>query len=350
MIVLWRTDERLRCVFDLVITDKKGASLKYIKIIGLALLSVAFNTIAFSAQTGAYPTKPIRLVLAFAPGGGADINARTISKPLAQILGQPVIIDYKPGGGGTLAATIVANAAPDGYTLLYATPGQQMTNPHLIDKLPYDPARAFKAVSQTVEGSNALVVNKNLPVSNVAELIALAKAEPGKINFASSGIGSSSHLAGELFKSMAGIDIVHVPYKGSGAAVTELIGGSVQMTIDTVSVYLQHIKANELKAIGISTLGRNPALPDVPPIADTLPGFQAAPVNYITAPATTPDDIILKLNRAINEVLQMPAVLEKFAANGATGQGGTPEQMEALIKTESAKWEKLIRSSKAQAN
>jgi tripartite-type tricarboxylate transporter receptor subunit TctC len=289
-------------------------------------------------------------VLGFSPGGGADINARTISVPLSQILGQQVIIDYKPGGGGTLAATIVANAAPDGYTLLYATPGQQMTNPHLMDKLPYDPVRAFKAVSQTVEGSNVLVVNKNLPVNTVAELIALAKAEPGKINFASSGIGSSSHLAGELFKSMAGIDIVHIPYKGSGPALNELMGGSVQMTIDTVSVYLQHIKVGELKAIAISTLSRNPALPDLPLIADTLPNFQAAPVNYITAPAATPDEIILKLNRAINDVLQMPTVVEKFVANGATAKGGTPEQMETLIRTESAKWEKIIRSSQAQAN
>lgn len=324
--------------------------MRLLKKIGSGLLTVSMSIAPIFALADNYPSKPIRLVLAFSPGGGADINARTITDPLSQKLGQPVIIDYKPGGGGTLAAMVVANAAPDGYTLLYATPGQQMTNPHLMDKLPYDPVRAFKAVSQTVEGGNVLVVNKNLPVSDVAELIALAKSEPGKINFASSGIGSSSHLAGELFKSMAGIDIVHVPYKGSGAAVTELIGGSVQMTIDTVSVYLQHIKAGELKAIGISTLSRNPALPDVPLIADTLPGFQAAPVNYITAPAVTPDDIILKLNKAINEVLQMPSVQEKFAANGATGKGGTPEQMQALIQSESAKWKKIIRASQAQAN
>ena len=321
-----------------------------LKIVELTVVTVALTITSFFALADSYPNKPIRLVLAFSPGGGADINARTISGPLSQLLGQPVIIDYKPGGGGTLAATIVANAAPDGYTLLYATPGQQMTNPHLMDKLPYDPVRAFKAVSQTVQGSNVLVVNKNLPVNTVAELIGLAKAEPGKINFASSGIGSSSHLAGELFKSMAGIDIVHIPYKGSGPAVTELMGGSVQMTIDTVSVYLQHIKAGELKALGISTLSRNPALPEVPVIADTLPGFQAAPVNYITAPAATPDEIVLKLNRAINDVLQMPEVIEKFLANGATAKGGTPEEMETLIKTESAKWEKLIRSSQARAN
>ena len=173
----------------------------------------AFSATAL-AQQQAYPSKPIRLVLPFAAGGGADNNARIIAEPLAQRLGQPIIIDYKPGAGGTLGANIVANAAPDGYTLLYATPGQQMTNPHLMDKMPYDALKSFASVSQVIEGSNVLVVNKNLPVNSVAELIALAKAKPGTINFASSGIGSSSHLAGELFKSMAGIDIVHVPYKG----------------------------------------------------------------------------------------------------------------------------------------
>ncbi|MEI7569914.1 MAG: tripartite tricarboxylate transporter substrate-binding protein, partial [Alcaligenaceae bacterium] len=177
----------------------------------LAALFLILPALAL-AQPQPYPNKPIRLVLPFAAGGGADNNARIIAEPLAARLGQPIIIDYKPGAGGTLGANIVANALPDGYTLLYATPGQQMTNPHLMDKMPYDALKSFASVSQVIEGSNVLVVNKNLPVNSVAELIALAKAKPGTINFASSGIGSSSHLAGELFKSMAGIDIVHVPY------------------------------------------------------------------------------------------------------------------------------------------
>lgn len=302
------------------------------------------------AQPQPYPNKPIRLILPFAAGGGADNNARTMTEQLSQRLGQPIIIDYKPGAGGTLGANIVANAAPDGYTLLYATPGQQMTNPHLMDKMPYDPFKSFSSVSQVIQGSNVLVVNKNLPVNSVAELIALAKAKPGTINFASSGIGSSSHLAGELFKSMAQIEIVHVPYKGSGAAINELLGGSVQMAIDTVSVYLQHIKANNLKALAISTLERNPALPELPLIADTLPGFDAAPVNYVTAPAGTPRAIIERLNREINIVLEMPTVREQYEKNGATAKGSTPEAMEALIVSESAKWKKIIDQSRATAN
>jgi len=302
------------------------------------------------AQVQTYPNKPIRLILPFAAGGGADNNARTMTEQLSQRLGQPIIIDYKPGAGGTLGANIVANASPDGYTLLYATPGQQMTNPHLMDKMPYDPIKSFSSVSQVIQGSNVLVVNKNLPANSVAELIALAKEKPGTINFASAGIGSSSHLAGELFKTMAQIEIVHVPYKGSGAAITELLGGSVQMAIDTVSVYLPQIKANNLKALAISTLEHNPALPELPLIADTLPGFDAAPVNYVTAPAGTPRVIIERLNREINSVLEMPAVRAQYEANGATGKGSTPEAMDALIVSESAKWKKIIDQSKASAN
>jgi hypothetical protein len=316
-----------------------------------ALFSLLITLPALSStEPQTYPNKPIRLILPFSAGGGADNNARTMTELLSQRLGQPIIIDYKPGAGGTLGANIVAHASPDGYTLLYATPGQQMTTPHLMDKMPYDPLKSFSSVSQVIQGSNVLVVNKNLPVNSVAELIALAKAKPGTINFASAGIGSSSHLAGELFKAMAGVDIVHVPYKGSGAAITELLGGSVQMAIDTVSVYLPHIKANNLKALAISTLEHNPALPELPLIADTLPGFDAAPVNYVTAPAGTPRPIIERLNREINVVLALPAVREQYEKNGATGKGSTPEAMDALIVSESAKWKKIIEQSQATKN
>lgn len=331
-------------MFDLSLTRFMRRSVRALISFLLVLPALAF------AQAQSYPNKPIRLILPFAAGGGADNNARTMTELLSQRLGQPIIIDYKPGAGGTLGANIVAHAPPDGYTLLYATPGQQMTTPHLMDKMPYDPLKSFSSVSQVIQGSNVLVVNKNLPVNSVAELIALAKAKPGTINFASAGIGSSSHLAGELFKSMAGIEIVHVPYKGSGAAITELLGGSVQIAIDTVSVYLPHIKANNLKALAISTLEHNPALPDLPLIADTLPGFDAAPVNYVTAPAGTPRAIIERLNRDINIVLALPSVREQYEKNGATAKGSTPEAMDALIISESAKWKKIIEQAQATKN
>ncbi len=314
-------------------------------LIGAFAILSAFNTSVTLAVD--YPNKPIKLIVPFAPGGGADNTARIISEPMSKRLGQTVVIEYKPGAGGVIGAAFVATAPKDGYTLLYATPGQQMTAPYLMDKMPYDAGTAFSPVIQLIEGSNVLVVNKDLPVNSVKELIAYAKANPNKINFASSGIGSSSHLAGELFKSMAGVNIEHVPYKGSGAAVSEVIGGSVQMSIDSMSVYLAHIKAGAVKALGVSTLGRNPALPELPPIADTLKGYSAFPINYITAPAGTSPEIISKLNQALNEVLAMPAVRERLIATGLTVKGGTPQEMAATIHSESAKWKKVIEQSKA---
>lgn len=314
-------------------------------LVGAFAIFSALNTSIALAQD--YPNKPIRLIVPFAPGGGADNTARIISEPLSKRLGQPVIIEYKPGAGGVIGAAFVATSPKDGYTLLYATPGQQMTAPYLMDKMPYDAATAFSSVIQLIDGSNVLVVNKDLPVNSVKELIAYAKANPNKVNFASSGIGSSSHLAGELFKSMAGINIEHVPYKGSGAAVTEVVGGSVQMSIDSLSVYQAHIKAGTVKALGVSTLSRNPALPELPPIADTLKGYSASPINYITVPAGTPPAIIAKLNKELNEVLKMPDVRQRLIATGLEVKGGTPAEMDEIVRTESAKWKKVIEQSKA---
>jgi len=306
------------------------------------------HALANAAWAQSYPTKPIRMIVPFAPGGGADYYARILSEPLSKRLGQPIIIDNKGGAGGTLGADLVAHSAPDGYTLLYTTPGQQMVNPHLVAKLPYDALNDLTAVAQLSVSTTILLVHKDFPVTSVAELIAYAKAHPGKINFASAGIGASSHLGGELFKSMAGIDIVHVPYKGSGPAVADVIGGRVQMTIDSGSVYMPHIKSGAVRALGVSSLDRNPSLPDTPPIADTLPGYEASTVNYITAPARTPKAIIDQLNREINAVLQMPTVQAQYLANVSIAKGSTPEQMEALIRSESAKWKKVIEFSGAR--
>lgn len=295
-----------------------------------------------------YPFKPIRLIVPFAPGGGSDNAARIVSDALSKRLNQSIVIDNKPGGGGTLAATYVVNSKPDGYTLLYATAGQQMINPHLMAKLPYDPVHGLIAVSQLLEATNVLVVNKDLPVASVEELISLAKSRPGQINFASSGIGGTSHLAGELFKSMAGIDIVHVPYKGSGLAMTDLIGGAVQMTIDNISVYLPHMKSGAVRLLAVATLDRSPSLPETPPIAKTLPGFDASPINYISVPAGTPRPIIDRLNKEVNAVLHMPEIQSRFLAMGSTLKGGSPEQMEAVIRADSAKWKKVIELSGAK--
>ncbi|RYY94432.1 MAG: tripartite tricarboxylate transporter substrate binding protein, partial [Comamonadaceae bacterium] len=246
----------------------------------LAGLLLAACSLGAAAQD--YPNRPLRLVVPFAPGGGADIVARAVAAPLAKRLGQPVVVDNKPGGGATLGADIVAKAPADGYTLLYTTPGPQMANPYLMAKLPYDPVRDLVPVSEVAIVPNVLVVNKDVPARTIAEFIAYAKANPGKVNFASAGQGASSHLAGELFKQSAGVFIVHIPYRGTNPALTDLLSGQVQMAIDSIAVYKPHIDSGALRALGVATAQRSPLLPQVPTIAESLKGFEAAPVNYIS--------------------------------------------------------------------
>lgn len=307
-------------------------------------IALAFNLNAAQAND-TYPDRTIRLVVPFAPGGGADFTARRFAQPLSELLKQTIVVENVPGAGGTMGANKVAKAVPDGYTLLYTTPGQQMTAPYLIENLPYDAFKDLRAVSQLTAGTNVLVVSKDFPASSVSELIEYAKKNPGKLNFASSGIGSTSHLAGELFKKMADIDIVHVPYKGSGVAASDVVSGRVQMSIDTLSVYLPHIQSGAVKALGVSTLEPNSIIPDVPPIAKTLPGFEASPVNYITAPAGTPDAIIEKLSTAIRTLAADEKLRETFATTGSRLKGSTPEEMDALIRVEQARWKDVIDSA-----
>ena len=248
-----------------------------------------------------------------------------------------------------MGADVVAKAQPDGYTLLYGTPGPQIINPYLMSKLPYDPGKDFAAITRIGVIPSVLVVPASVPAKSVKELIALAKAQPGKINFASAGIGASSHLAGELFKTMAGIDIVHVPYKGTGPALQDLLAGNVQMAIDSLSVYLPHIKSRALRVLAVSTAARSPLLPEVPPIGDTLRGFDASPMNYIAARAGTPLTIIARLNKEINAVLKLPDVRERLLGLGINPAGSTPAELDAEIRREQAKWKKVIEASGAKA-
>jgi tripartite-type tricarboxylate transporter receptor subunit TctC len=294
-----------------------------------------------------FPNQPIHLIVPFAPGGGADAGARKIAEPWAKLLGQPIVIENKPGAGGTTGASYVAHAKPDGYTLLWTTPGQQMTAPFLFKSLGYDPYKDLVPVGQTTLGANVLVVPASLPVHSVKELIDYARANPGKLGFASSGIGSTSHLSGELFKKMAGIEIFHVPYRGTGPALADLVGGQVPMSIDTLSVYWQMIEAGKVRALGVSTLKRVAAAPDIPAIAETLPGYDAFPINYITVPAGTPADVIAKLNATLNRVAQDPKVGSSFDV-GTVLKPGTPQEMDALVKSEQKKWKDLITSAGIQ--
>lgn len=313
--------------------------------LAVTLLS-SVSTQTFAAD--AYPSKPIKIVVPFAPGGAADTTARMMSEPLSRQLGQTVIIENKPGGGATIGAAYVANSAADGYTVLYTTPGPQITNPYLMAKLPYDPDKDLVPVSRVSWFPNILVVTPSLPVKSVAELIAYARANPGKVNFGSAGIGASSHLAGELFKTMANVDIAHVPYKGSAQVMQDLMGGNVQMGIDSLSVYLPNIKAGNVRALGIAMPQRSALLPEVPAIDDQLKGFDVTAVNYLSVPGGTPRAVIDRLNQAVVKVLADPALQERMIAMGMVPKSSTPEEMAKEVRTEQAKWKKVIQDSGAK--
>lgn len=289
--------------------------------------------------------RSIRLIVPFAAGGSADQTARMMAEPVGAALGQTMVVENRPGGGATLGAQMVARAAPDGLTLLYGTPGPQIINPHLMRSLPYDPVADFAPVVSVKRAPNLLCVHPSVPAANVAELIALARARPGALAFASSGVGASSHLAGEMFKFLAGVDLLHVPYRGSGPGTTELIAGNVQMSIDTLSITLPHAREGRLRALGVSTPTRSPLVPEIPAIAETLPGFDASPFNYIAAPAGTPAATIARLNAGFNQVLRDPPFRARMEALGEEPMGGTPEELAAIIAAESARWRDVIRSA-----
>jgi tripartite-type tricarboxylate transporter receptor subunit TctC len=315
----------------------------------LAAALAGLGIAAFSSHTGAqeYPARPIRLVVPFVAGGAADTTARVIAGELGPRLGQTIVVENKGGAGGSIGADAVAKAAADGYTLLYTTPGAQMTNPYLMRKLPYNAEKDFAMISKLAVVPSVLVVHNSVPVKSVAELVRYAKANPDKLSFGSSGVGATSHLGMELFAHRAGIKVAHVPYKGSSAALQDLLAGRVQLTVDSVSVYLPYIKSGQLRALGVTTPNRLPTLPDVPPIAEDLPGFDASPVNYLAAPAGTPQSIIQRLNREVKVVLEKPEVRERLLGLGIYPETSSPEAMEALVKSEAAKWKRVIEVSGA---
>ncbi len=312
-------------------------------------LLAASLTLPALARAETFPSRPVRLIVPLAAGGSADASARMLAEPLSAALGQPVVVENRPGGGGTLGAQLVARAAPDGHTLLYGTPGPQVVNPHLMRSVPYDPERDFAPVSGYKRAPNLLVVHPSLPVRSLEELIALAKAQPGKLTFSSSGIGSSSHLAGEMLKFMTGIDIIHVPYRGTGPALTDLLAGTVSMALDTMSIMLPPARAGSLRAIGVTTPRRSALAPELPALAESLPGFDAAPFNYIAATGGTPASAIARLNAAITGILNEPAFRARMAALGEEPTPSTPEELAATLRAESARWKQVIESAGIRA-
>ena len=317
---------------------------RYSLAITLATLTLGFATVAFGQD---YPVRPIRLIVPFAPGGAADTTARMVADALGKRLGQMVIVENKPGAGATVGAALVAAAAPDGYTVLYTTPGPQITNPFLMAKLSYNPDDRVP-VTRVAWFPNVLVVTRSLPVHDVQGLIDYARKNPGKVNFASAGIGASSHLSGELFKTAANIDISHVPYKGTGQAVQDLVAGNVQMAIDSLSVYLPYIKSGQVRALGIAMPERSPLLPDVPTIADQLKGFDSTAVNYLTVPKGTPQGVIDRLSREVAAVLADQELSTRMIAMGLVPRASTPAEMAAEVQAERTKWQKVIQDSGAK--
>ena len=314
-------------------------------------LAALMACVASGALAQAYPNHSIRLVVPFPAGGTTDILARDVAKKLTDALGQSVVVDNRPGAGGNIGADLVAKSPPDGYTLLMGTVGTHAINPSLYAKMPYDHIKDFVPVVLVAGVPNVLVVNPAVPVNTVADLIKLAKSKPGAINFASSGSGTSIHLSGELFKTMTGVDMTHVPYKGSSPALSDLMGGQVQIMFDNLPSSLALIKSGKLRAVAVTSLKRAPALPDVPTVSESgVPGFEASSWFGILAPAGTPAPIVAKLNAEVNKWLQSPEGKEQLLAQGAEVAGGSPDQFVAHIRAETDKWAKVVKASGAKVD
>ena len=312
-----------------------------------AAVAVSLAPLVTQAQP-AFPTKPITIIVPFSAGGTTDILARVVGLYMGTDLGQPVVVDNRAGAGGNIGGQAAARATADGYTLFMGTVGTHAINQSLYKKMPFDPIKDFAPLSRVAMVPNLLVANPSQPYKNVKEMIAYAKANPGKINFGSSGNGSSIHLSGEHFKQMAGVDMQHVPYRGSAPAVSDLLGGQISVMFDNMPSAIPHVKGGKLRALAVTTAKRSPALPDVPTIAEAgVPGYEATSWFGLLAPAGTPAPIVAKLNASILKALADPEVKKKLAEQGAEPFGEKPEQFAAFIQAETAKWGKVVKDSGA---
>ena len=310
----------------------------------LALSLLCSCSAAFGAD--AYPTKPVRFVITFPAGGPTDVVVRLIGQRLTEEWGQPMIIDNRGGAGGIVGTEIVARATPDGYSFLVGTAGGMTINPALQPKLPYDPFRDFAPVGMLVMNPQILVAHPSVAAKNVKELVALAKAKPGQLNFASAGTGTATHLGLELLKMTSGLDAVHVPYKGGAPAVTDLIAGQVQLLWVSIPSVLPHVKGGRLRALAVSTAKRSAAAPEVPTVAESgYPGFEYANWNALFAPAKTPPAIVRKVNASVVKALSEPDIAQKLSSQGADPAPGTPEQLARYMRIDHERWKKVIRTA-----
>ena len=312
-----------------------------------AALAGAIAAPPLPAQT--WPVKPIRLIVPYSPGGTADLLGRSIARKLSESLGQQVIIENRTGAGGGIGADLVAKSKADGYTLLLGTIATHAINPNLYPDIPYDPVGDFAPVALVATMPNLLVVNPSVPARSVRELIALAKAKPGELAFASAGSGTTQHLSGELFKKMAGVDMLHIPYKGNAPAVTDLIGGQVQVMFDNIPISLQQVRAGKLRALAVTGAKRSAVLPDVPTIAEAaLPGYSVTSWFALFAPAGTPAAIVARLNRETNTALAGKALYGPLTDQGIQPGSGTAEDLAAHLRAELPRWKKIVAESGAR--
>jgi len=326
--------------------------MKSFRVIGcLAVVVALLLGLAAPASAQAYPTKPIRLIIPFPPGGSTDILGRAVAQKLSEAWGQQVIVDNRGGAGGTIGADLAAKAPSDGYTLMMGHIGTLAVNVSLYSKLSYDPVRDFTPVCMVALVPNVLVVNPSLPIKTVAELIAYVKANPGKLDYSSGGNGSAAHLAVEYFKLQTKTAIVHIPYKGTGPSVTDLIAGQVALTMTGAPAVMPHVQSGRLRALGVSSPQRVPALAQIPTIAEAgIAGFDATQWYGIVAPAGTPKEIVAKLNAEIRKIMQSKEMLDRLNTEGAIAAPGTPEEFGAYIKKEIARWAVVVKAAGMKAD
>ena len=315
----------------------------------LAGAAVALPAVARLARAQAYPARSVRLIIGYPPGGSADITARLMTQWLTERLGQSFIVESRPGGGTNIATEAVINAPPDGYTLLLVAPANAI-NATLYEKLNHNFLRDIEPIAGLIRFPNVVVVNPSVPVNTIPELIAYAKANPGKLNMASSGNGSTIHMSGELFKMMTGVDMIHVPYRGGALALTDMIGGQVQVMFDNIPTAAEFVKSGKLRGLAVTGATRSEVLPDLPTVADFLPGYEASAWYGIGAPKGTPPEIIEKLNKAVNAVLADPVAKARFAEIGAFLLPGSALDFAKLLANETDKWGKVVKFAGAKVD
>jgi len=311
-----------------------------------AFAAASFATFTAAAQS--FPQRPVRFVVPYAPGGSTDTLARSMGTRMSELLGQQVVVDNRPGANGDIGMTIVARAPADGYSIVLGYIANLAIGPSLYDKMPYDPVKDFAPITQVAGAPNIFVLHPSLPAKTFKEFLGYAKANPKKVSFASAGVASVGHLTGELLNELAGTDMQHIPYRGSGQAVTDLLGGHIKVMISGMSSTLAHVRSGKLVAIAVTSAKRSPSAPEVPTIGETFPGVEASAWYGVLAPAGTPKPVVARLNADIHKSLQDPAVEKRLANVGFEITYGTPEQFSAYIKSEIKKWAKVVKASGAK--